>query len=109
AMGMVDRKGRSFVPSADELATEVRNVRFQQGATNRLLSQGLKQIEARERDDAEIERSRTPEAMQRVRELMEGFKQSVNPDTRTAEEIAEAKERLRKTDALFSQDMIETE
>lgn len=109
AMGMVDRKGRSFVPSADELATEIRNVRFQQGATNRLISQGLKQIEAREKDDAEIERARTPEAMQRVRELMEGVKLSVNPDTRTAEEVAEAKERLRKTDALFSQAMIETE
>src|SRR5690606_28898306 len=54
AMGMVDRRGRSFVPSADELATEIRNVRFQQGATNRLISQGLKQIEAREKDDAEI-------------------------------------------------------
>lgn len=109
AMGMVDRKGRSFVPSADELATEIRNVRHQQGATSRLISSGLKQIEAREKEEAEIEQARTPEAMQRVRELMEGFKQLVNPDTRTAEEVAEMKEALRKTDQHFANDYIETE
>lgn len=109
AMGMVERKGRSFVPSADELATEIRNVRFQQGATNRLLSQGLKQIEAREREEAEIEAARTPEAMERVKRLMNEFRQSVSPDKRTPEEVAQMKERVRKTDALFSQAMIETE
>lgn len=107
ATGRVDRKSRSFVPSADELATEIRSLRYSQGTSQRLLNHGRKQIEERDKD-AEIEASRTPESMARVKSMAEAFKQSINPDTRTPEDIAQIRESLRKTDQHFADDYIET-
>lgn len=106
--GQVDRKSRSFVPSADELATEIRTVRYAQGIGQRLISQGRKQIEARDRD-AEIEAARTPESMARVKSMAEAFVKSVSPDTRTPEEVAKMREALRRADGYFAGDFVEME
>lgn len=108
ATGQVERKSRSFVPSADELATEIRNVRYAQGTSQRLISQGRKQIEARDRD-AEIEAARTPESMARVKSMAEAFVKSVSPDTRTPEEVTKMRETLRRSDDYFAGDFVETE
>lgn len=106
ATGQVDRKSRAFVPSADELATEIRTVRYNQGVGSRLLSQGRKQLEQRDRD-AEIEATRTPESMARVKSMAQAFAQSVNPDKRTDAEIAQIKESTRKADVYFAEDYID--
>ena len=106
ATGQVDRKSRSFVPSADELATEIRNVRYAQGAGQRLLSQGRKQIEERDRDE-EIWAERAPESIARVKAMVEAFAEQTSPK-KTPEEIAAAKEMMRKTDAYFADDFVDT-
>lgn len=100
-----DKKSRGFIPSADELATEIRNVRYNQGVGNRLITQGRKQIEARDRD-AEIEAARTPESMAKVRKMVAEFADSVSEDKRTPEEVEKMREMMRKTDEHFSMDFI---
>lgn len=106
ATGQVERKSRAFVPSADELATEIRNVRYNQGIGNRLITQGRKQIEARDHD-AEIEAARTPESMAKVRNMMTEFANSVSDDKRTPEEVEKIREMMRKTDEHFAGDFID--
>lgn len=105
ATGQVERKSRAFVPSADELATEIRNVRYNQGVCSRLITQGRKQIEARDHD-AEIEAARTPESMEKVRKMVAEFANSVSEDKRTPEEMEKMREMMRKTDEHFSGDFI---
>lgn len=105
ATGQVERKSRAFVPSADELATEIRNVRYNQGVGSRLITQGRKQIEARDHD-AEIEAARTPESMAKVRKMVSEFANSVSEDRRTPEEMEKMREMMRKTDEHFSGDFI---
>lgn len=56
--GRVDRKSRAFVPSADELATEIRNVRYEKGKHGALRRDAIKQIEARDNDVEKTDHSR---------------------------------------------------
>lgn len=96
-----DAKNRPFVPSADELATQVRTVRYEEGTSQRLFQAGKKQIEQRDRD-ADIEAARTPEAMARVKRMMEEFSEKVNPKQRTLEQELAAKEAIKKSDKHFA-------
>jgi len=100
--GQVPReaKNRAFVPSCDELSTHIRVVQANDGKVRRLLEAGRQQFIAQDKD-AEVEQSRTPEAMARVRSMVEGFVESVDPKQKTPAEIAKTKDDLRKLDNMF--------
>lgn len=101
-----DQRNRPFVPSADELATQVRTIRYEEGKTQRLLQAGRLQIEQRDKD-ADVDAARTPEAMAKVKSMMEAFTESVSPKQKTPAEIAKAKDDLHRLDIKFEGDFEE--
>lgn len=106
--GQVPReaRNRAFVPSCDELSTHIRVVQANDGKVQRLLEAGRQQFIAQDKD-AEVEQSRTPEAMARVRSMMEGFVESVDPKQKTPAEIARAKEDAKRHDAFYAHEFEE--
>lgn len=96
-----DSRNRPFVPSADELATQIRTLRYEEGTTQRLLTAGRAQIAERDKDDA-FEALRTPEAQARVKRMAEAFAEKINPKTRTPEQELAAKEALKLSDQRFA-------
>ena len=106
--GQVPReaRNRAFVPSCDELSTHIRVVQANDGKVQRLLEAGRQQFIAQDKD-AEVEQSRTPEAMARVRSMMEGFVESVDPKQKTPAEIARAKDDNDRLDAFFKSEFYE--
>lgn len=101
-----DPRSRSFVPSTDELCTHIRSIRHEEGRATRWENSAVLQIQLRDKD-AEVEQSRTPEAMARVRSMMEGFVESVDPKQKTPAEIARAKDDNDRLDAFFKSEFYE--
>jgi DNA repair exonuclease SbcCD ATPase subunit len=95
-----DPRSRSFAPSTDELCTHIRSIRHEEGRATRWKKSAILQIQQRDHD-AEVEAARTPEAMARVKRLMEECVEKITPTKRTAEEIAQAKVNLGKLDIHF--------
>ena len=106
--GQVPReaRNRAFVPSCDELSTHIRVVQANDGKVQRLLEAGRQQFIAQDKD-AEVEQSRTPEAMARVRSMMEGFVESVDPKQKTPAEIARAKDDYERLGVFFKSEFYE--
>ena len=106
--GQVPReaRNRAFVPSCDELSTHIRVVQANDGKVQRLLEAGRQQFITQDKD-AEVEQSRTPEAMARVRSMMEGFVESVDPKQKTPAEIARAKDDYERLGVFFKSEFYE--
>lgn len=103
-----DERSRPYAPSADQLATQVRQVRYDEGKTQRFLNSGRLQIEEREKDE-HIFKTRTPEQIAKVRRLMDEAKANLAPDVRDEKEQAEIRERLKRADQLFEADYFVTD
>jgi len=106
--GRVERKSRAFVPSADELATEIRNVRYDQGKYGGMRRDAVKQIEDRDKDD-DFAKLKTPATIALVKSMVKGFV-DINDEKakpKTAEEIAKEREKIRRHDEIFADQFIE--
>lgn len=95
-----DPRSRPFVPSTEELCAHIRKVRFDESKHDRMKRDGLLQISQRDHD-AEVEAARTPEAMAKVKRLMDECVERITPTKRTEAEIAQAKTNLGKLDIHF--------
>lgn len=103
-----DERSRSFAPSADQLATQVRTVRFNEGKTQRFREHAVLQIEEREKDD-HLFKVRSQDQIAKVRKLMEEAKANLAPDIRDETAQAEIRERLKRADQLFEADYFVTD
>jgi hypothetical protein len=98
--GRVEGINRTWAPNVAQFATHLRSVQSHLSGTKSLHNAAVKQIALRDHD-AEVEAARTPEAMARVKRLMEECVEKITPTKRTAAEIAQAKAHLGKLDIHF--------
>lgn len=99
--GRVDGVNRTWAPNIAQFSSHLRSVQSHLNGPKALHNAAVRQIEQRDHD-ADIESARTPEAMARVKRMMEEFSEKVNPTTRTPEEERAAKERVHKSDQIFA-------
>jgi len=104
--GRVDGINRAWAPNVPLFASHLSSVQSHLNGPKSLHNAAVKQIALRDKD-AEVEQSRTPEAMARVRSMMEGFVESVDPKQKTPEEIARAKEDAKRHDAFYANEFEE--
>lgn len=105
--GRVEGINRTWAPNVAQFATHLRSVQSKLSGPKSLQSAAMRQIELRDHD-ADIEAARTPEAMARVKRMVDEFSEKITPTTRTPQEIAQAKANLGKLDIHFQSQFQET-
>lgn len=98
--GRVEGIRQGFAPNVAQFSSHLRSVQSHLNGPKSMHNAAVRQIEQRDHD-ADIEASRTPEAMAMVRSMVEAFEESIKPKKRTPEEIAKAMEHLGKLDIMF--------
>ena len=98
--GRVEGINRTWAPNIPQFSSHLRSVQSHLSGTRSLHNAAVKQISLRDHD-AEVEAARTPEAMARVKRLMEECVEKITPTKRTEAEIAQAKANLGKLDIHF--------
>jgi len=99
--GRVEGINRTWAPNIPQFSSHLRSVQSHLNGPRSMHNAAVKQIEQRDHD-AEIEASRTPEAMARVRNMVEAFEEQVSPKQRTKEQELAAKEAIRRSDKHFA-------
>ena len=99
--GRVEGVNRTWAPNIAQFSSHLRSVQSHLNGPRSMHNAAVKQIQQRDHD-AEIEDSRTPESMARVRRMMDDFTEKSNPTKRTPEQILAAKEALKRSDQRFS-------
>lgn len=105
--GRVEGINRTWAPNIPQFSSHLRSVQSHLNGPKTLHNAAVRQISLRDHD-AEIEASRTPEVMARVKRLMEECVEKITPTTRTPQEIAQAKANLEKLDIHFQSQFQET-
>lgn len=105
--GRVEGINRTWAPNIPQFSSHLRSVQSHLNGPKSLHNAAVKQISLRDHD-AEVEAARTPEAMAKVRRLVDGFTEQVTPRTRTPQEIEKAKVTLGKLDIHFQSQFQET-
>lgn len=98
--GRVDGVNRTWAPNIPQFSSHLRSVQSKLSGPKSLQSAAMRQIAQRVRDE-EIEKSRSPEAMAKVRKMVDAFTEAIEPTKRTPAEIAQAKANLGKLDIHF--------
>jgi len=98
--GRVEGINRTWAPNIPQFSSHLRSVQSHLNGPKSLHNAAVKQIALRDHD-AEVEAARTPEAMARVKRLMDECVEKITPTKRTEAEIAQAKANLGKLDIHF--------
>lgn len=99
--GRVEGVNRTWAPNIAQFSSHLRSIQSHLNGPKSMHNAAVKQIELRDHDK-EIEASRTPESMTKVRRMMDEFTQSVDPKRRTPEQELAAKEAIRRSDQHFA-------
>lgn len=105
--GRVEGINRTWAPNIPQFSSHLRSVQSHLNGPKTLHNAAVRQIELRDHD-ADIEAARTPEAMARVKRMVDEFSEKITPTARTPQEIAQAKANLGKLDIHFQSQFQET-
>ncbi len=99
--GRVEGVNRTWAPNIAQFSSHLRSVQSHLNGPKSMHNAAVRQIEQRDHD-AEIEASRTPEAMARVKSMVAAFEEKINPKQRIPEQELAAKEAIKRSDKHFA-------
>lgn len=102
--GKVVGHNKAFAPTAAQLSNQIRVNTEHVASLNRFDRAAREQLQERDKDEAWM-KSRTPESRERVKAIVEGFKEAEKE--RTPEQIAASREMVRRTDELFASEFVD--